>query len=341
MKNNPQAKQLVDAILENLENHDLTPIPDNYRLWFEYAQGTIDALSEAIDHRINQQKTIDQPVCNKLFKQYIATTDQQQIDDTRIAVGEMLTVIISHLVDIDSSSTSFCDSLSHCVSQLNNEPSINDIKNIILTITEEAKKTRDANLNIKHTLNTVSAEIAALRKNIDRLSNEALTDTLTQVINRRGFDNAFHDNAEKSRLSGNAFSLLIADIDHFKQVNDKFGHQIGDKVLKYVATTIQKNVRGNDLVARYGGEEFAIILPETELEGARRVAENICKSIASRHLTTGSDGKGRIIGRITLSIGVACYQTNEALRDLFFRADQSMYEAKKAGRNQVCSKEIN
>ncbi len=321
MHNKLQAKLLLDSTLENLDNYQLTPIPDNYRIWFEYAAGTIQELNTEIDSMINQQQQITEKICQRLYTQHLATNDQRDVDDTRIAIGGMLSVTVDHLKNWDSSSTQFCDVLNQCLGKLNNEPSVSEIKDIVHTVTEQAKKARDTNLNIKNTLHNLSDEISALRQDVDRLGNDALTDALTQTANRRGFDIALTDATEKANSENIKCALIIADVDDFKQINDNFGHQVGDKILRFIAATLGKNIRGGDILARYGGEEFSIILPHTDYEGAMQVAENLRKAISSRQLTTGSNGK--TIGRITVSLGVSTYQNGETMEEFFERTNRA------------------
>ncbi len=338
MHNKLQAKLLLDSTLENLDNYKLSPLPNNYRLWFEYAAGSIDQLNNDIDTMLTQQKTITEAVCQKLFIQHIASNDQRDIDDTRIAIGDMLNVMVEHLKDWDTSSNQFSDKLNECIRKLDNDPSIEEVKKIVTTVTDQAKQARNANQNIQTTLHNLSDEILTLRQDVDRLGNDALTDSLTQIMNRRGYDTALKDATEKCTEDGTVCSLVVLDIDDFKRINDTFGHQVGDKILKFIASTLGKNVRGNDILARYGGEEFAVILPDTNFDGAMRVAENLRKAVAARQLTTGSNGK--VIGRITASIGVSCFRKDEPLDDFFDRVDKLMYQAKQKGKDQVVGEPI-
>jgi diguanylate cyclase len=131
--------------------------------------------------------------------------------------------------------------------------------------------------------------------------------------------------------------LLILDIDHFKKFNDTYGHQTGDEVLKLLASTMTKTVKGDDIPARYGGEEFAVILPETDLKGAVHVAEHIRQRISSKKLVNRATNQN--LGRITVSIGAASFEFGEPLTDFMKRADQALYKAKGNGRDQVVSQD--
>ncbi len=159
----------------------------------------------------------------------------------------------------------------------------------------------------------------------------ATTDGLTGLNNHRRFQECFEMATASSRRYKKSVSLLLADVDHFKGVNDTYGHPIGDLVLKGVAATLSSQARDTDIVARYGGEEFAIVLPETDAVGARVIAERIRRKVESEVFRTD-------VGplRITLSIGVACFPTHgEHKQQLIEKADQALYQAKEAGRNRV------
>ena len=129
------------------------------------------------------------------------------------------------------------------------------------------------------------------------------------------------------------FALVLLDIDHFKKVNDNYGHLLGDKVIRFVGSIMKNCVKGKDMVSRYGGEEFAILLPDTGHEGALVVAENIRASIEAGKLVRSDTRKP--IGTITASLGVAQYQAGESNEEFIARADEALYYAKGNGRNQV------
>ena len=333
MHNKIQAKLLKDSTLENLDNHKLLATPDNYRLWFEYATGTIAKLNQDIDNLVCQQQTITEDICKGLFLEHVATDDKRNVNDTSIAISRMLTVVVDNIKIWDNSSTQLCGTLDSCMQKLENNPSIEEVKDVVSIVTAEAQRVRDTSASITSTLHNLSDEMSALRQDVDRLSGEASTDALTQVMNRRGFDVAIDEAIGQAKADNNSCALMVLDLDNFKRINDTFGHQVGDKILKFAASTFSKNIRGNDVIARYGGEEFAVVLPNTTYEGAEKVAENLRKAVSARQLTTGSSGK--IIGRLTVSIGVSCYRPSETADELFDRVDQYMYQAKKQGKDRV------
>lgn len=160
----------------------------------------------------------------------------------------------------------------------------------------------------------------------------AITDSLTGLYNHREFQRKLQEEVERSRRYEHEFSLLMMDIDHFKSLNDTYGHQVGDAILKAVGRLIQEEVRMVNISARYGGEEFAIVLPETSLRNAFLVAERVRKKIFTNRFVLADDRETMV----TVSIGVAAYPSDGENREgLIYAADQSLYMAKEAGRNFV------
>lgn len=174
-----------------------------------------------------------------------------------------------------------------------------------------------------------------LKKKADMLESLSNIDGLTNVANRRKLTEVF--NAEKNRCKRSKLPLsaIMLDIDYFKLFNDNYGHGLGDQCLEKVAAAISKTLqRPADLVARYGGEEFAVILPETSLEGAKKVAEHILAEINKLHIPHEPSPVGPYV---TASLGVASSELGEGEYEFILkRADFALYEAKKSGRNRVC-----
>jgi two-component system cell cycle response regulator len=187
----------------------------------------------------------------------------------------------------------------------------------------------------------VHAAVAALqrarfieRAKADNARLEALahTDPLTRVLNRRALTDRLTSELDRAGRYDSIVSLLMVDLDHFKRLNDTYGHVAGDEALRWVAQTLQRTVRSVDLVARYGGEEFAIVLPETTTEGAFAFAERIRERIEEGR----TRGNGAHIS-LTVSIGVATFPTPgvQSVDDMISLADEALYRAKGAGRNTV------
>lgn len=171
-----------------------------------------------------------------------------------------------------------------------------------------------------------------LRHSVNQTMAMAVTDDMTGLYNRRYFERHLGVMLSKAQSQGRDMALMILDIDHFKAVNDTYGHDIGDSVLKEFANRLKRNIRGVDLACRFGGEEFVVLMPDTDFRQAESIAERVRQSVAERSFEAGA---GRMIG-VTVSAGVTL---NESLTDtpetLLKRADVALYRAKREGRNRV------
>jgi diguanylate cyclase (GGDEF)-like protein len=163
----------------------------------------------------------------------------------------------------------------------------------------------------------------------------AFTDYLTGLRSRGYFEQQLELEFKRAERRRQKFALLMIDIDHFKELNDTYGHHVGDQVLRDVASILMKDMREVDTVARYGGEEFVIILPETTEPGAQYVAQRLRRAVEQAKFFAGSP---QAIQHLTISIGIAVFDTDAQFkRDLIEFADAALYAAKRAGRNQVVS----
>ncbi|SDJ57670.1 diguanylate cyclase (GGDEF) domain-containing protein [Mesorhizobium muleiense] len=176
------------------------------------------------------------------------------------------------------------------------------------------------------------AMTVSLSARSETLEHAALTDGLTGMQNRRYFDDALKEYLEEFRRIDKPVGLMILDLDHFKQVNDTHGHDVGDQVLRAVANCLKDMTRYHDVVARLGGEEFAVVTPNMDAELLSRFAERIRKAIANMSILSGN-----VRLKITTSVGLAIWDRKETAEEFYRRADRQLYEAKRQGRNRVCA----
>ena len=159
----------------------------------------------------------------------------------------------------------------------------------------------------------------------------AITDGLTNLANRKQLDTLLKEELPRNQRSGRHLSLLMLDIDHFKKINDTYGHLTGDSVLRGLALTLQKRLRATDRLGRYGGEEFCVILPDTSLSSAVRIGEEL-RAVVANHAFVAEDKEVRV----TISVGCAAARPMSTVESLYQAADEKLYEAKHGGRNKVC-----
>lgn len=167
-----------------------------------------------------------------------------------------------------------------------------------------------------------------LRQNEQRIRELMLTDPLTGLGNRRHLDERLHVEINRARRYGNSLCVIMTDIDHFKGINDTYGHKVGDQVLQGFAEVLQEAVRATDFVSRFGGEEFILVLPETTPQGAVQLAERIRVTLENKHFSG-------ILRHITASFGVTCTKEGDAMEEILLRVDRALYCSKENGRNRV------
>lgn len=208
-----------------------------------------------------------------------------------------------------------------------------NIQPIVSSLVEATQKTLTRNTQLEDDLSVATKKIAALQESLEQASREANTDYLTGLPNRKSFDRHVATLIDDAHHTNTPLCLIVADIDFFKRFNDTWGHKVGDQVLKLVASTLQDNTKGQDVLARYGGEEFVIALPNTTLSNAKSLADGIRNAVQRRKLMNKSTNE--VLGVITMSFGVATLNDSKSVSELFSRADKALYDAKNSGRNCV------
>ena len=173
----------------------------------------------------------------------------------------------------------------------------------------------------------VSRDISKRKIMEAEITRLSVTDKLTQIYNRLKIDEVLESELERSARSKNLFAIIMLDIDHFKQVNDTYGHQVGDSVLIEIADIMKNHVRSIDVIGRWGGEEFFVILPQTDLNGGVNLAEKLRTVVEQNHFKT--------VDKLTVSFGVAVYLDDRTAAGIVSRADKALYKAKENGRNRV------
>ncbi len=181
------------------------------------------------------------------------------------------------------------------------------------------------------------AEVAQLKEEMKRLSELVSSDPLTELFNYRHFSHTLDQEIERSQRTLQPTSLIMLDVDHFKSVNDQWGHEVGNQALKLIAQCICKTIRRIDVACRYGGEEFAVILPSSDIHTSILVAERIRQTIENTPLIINSDNTETTI-QLTISGGLSMYNGSKSLTPnaLVEAADEQLYQAKQTGRNKVC-----
>lgn len=193
---------------------------------------------------------------------------------------------------------------------------------------------RNANKHMREQLEAAEARLESQEQQVVQLQRKTRCDPLTGVMNRMAMDEDLPDELERSKRYGGKFGIVMADIDHFKRINDTYGHAVGDEALKSFTRMLRNCLREVDIIYRYGGEEFVVLLPETDPPGVLMVAERLRRKVESQVLKHREDASRQF--RFTASFGVAVNREGESsCHDIVERADHALYRAKSNGRNRV------
>lgn len=332
-KNDNEERHLAEKAFALMVEHGVVPLPDNYAVWFHYVQGKNKDLVHEVEHVIANKLKFTGDVCSYLYNKYVvANRNQKVLDDASLSAQKVLLEVLRVVNDFSGETESYNKGVDQYMGRIS-EFEDENVKEIFKELVEATADLKKSGEKIQAKLVESKQEINSLRKNLQQVTIEAQRDFLTGVFNRKTFEKVFDELASHAKETHKDTCLLMLDIDHFKRFNDKFGHLLGDEVLKIVARALTDTLKGRDIVARFGGEEFVVILPDTPIDGAMKVAEMVRSTIAGKELKRKDTGDN--YGSITVSIGVARFRQNDTLPTLLKRADDALYQSKNMGRNRV------
>lgn len=265
----------------------------------------------------------------------------QHLDADRVAsagetlereLADVLAVIRNDIASKDA----YARSLANAQTRLARLTEAEQVRVIVSLLVAENERMRLATAEYKSKLEAHAREIAALEASLRGAEEATLRDPLTGIGNRRLFDDALQKAVKDSNARKAPLSLIMCDIDHFKRVNDTFGHSVGDEIIKALTRIMASSIRETDTVARYGGEEFAIILPGTQEQAATATSERIRRQFGGKQFSIRKTNQK--VGQVTASFGVVEHRPGDDSETLIRRADAMLYEAKARGRDRVaCS----
>lgn len=330
------ASHCARAALGLMERHKVPPTPENFSIWYAFVAGRNPELSAAINAILNSGRKFTDKINDQLYERFaVFGQDKAELREVGLRVEEAVGRVLEYLSNASDGTQNYGNALETFSGRLSGGPAPDHLADAVGAIMAETKAMADINLQLMRDLELSSTEVARLRNELDDLKREAATDALTQLANRKMFDHALKHAVEAARQNDEPLSLLMIDIDHFKQFNDTYGHPLGDQILKLVGRSLAEIVRVKDTAARYGGEEFSVILPTMALDAALTVAETIRTQVAAKRVTNRRTGQ--VLGQVTLSVGVALLAADEDGSALIQRADEALYLAKNDGRNRVKS----
>jgi diguanylate cyclase len=334
-----EARSLAECAMATLQRLEIRASPANFAIWYEYHAGLIPNLQRTIDVILSNHAGFTEERMKDLFSTFFSSAKEAQaVRSTSLLALKTLQdmVAIAHVAgaaahDASVGAHQFGDAL-HGFASGDLGASLGNLMELIENLVEESRTMAGRSEYVGLRMRESTDRIEALEHDLESAIRDAAIDGLTGAANRKSFDSAIHRMAGDAMNSGDDLALLMIDIDHFKRVNDTWGHPVGDSVLRHLTKAVQQTVRGEDHVARYGGEEFAVILPRTCGKAAVAVAENIRRTLARDPIALVLTPR---LMPITVSIGVACYEPGDPLADWVGRTDAALYHAKREGRDRV------
>jgi diguanylate cyclase len=303
-----------------------------------WAKGQCDAMRVTLEDGITARgvKSVTELLRNTRHRQGQMRLERNRARD---ALKSLINRMLSELGELGLQTGRFHDSVGRYADVIEQSESLETLTGVVREMVEESHTVQTLvaltrqRLNDEHTKATdLTQRVTALEGELHRLSGEVSTDQLTQVANRRGLLRDFEIAKARADRHGESLAVGLLDIDNFKKLNDELGHNAGDEALKSLAALVKNSLRPSDTVARYGGEEFVVLLPDTSLEAAQMILTRL-----QRTLSSGLFMHEQKNVMVTFSAGVTCYRSAERIEDTLERADQSLFEAKRNGKNRTCA----
>lgn len=330
-----QALEISQRAIQALNKLSIPPIPPHYEVWFSHLEKKNFSLSADIEQKLKSGTPPNPDFLQRVYDRHLAkNSDTEQLNGIAGKILEEAKSLAKITGAIGASNEEFQGDLD--AAALNFDEKTAKPADVTLIMTALASAARDAakrNEQLEEELSEASGKITSLQNSVKEISMDANTDFLTKLNNRRFFDQKFEQLTVEANENDEPLCLVISDIDHFKKFNDKWGHKVGDQVLKLVSTVLKDNVKGQDLIARYGGEEFAIALPNTGLADAESLVNNIRQAVSKKRLQNKLTGAS--LGNITMSFGIAIFDKEVSLEEIFTRSDIALYKSKERGRDRV------
>ena len=325
--------EILRLLIQKMAGHPAAFTPLNYAVWYEFAAGINSALSQVMGNLLKEGKKIDDAAIENLYVEFIAECNI----DVQLALQKDFQKLLSNLTgftaETDKQVHHFGSSLQAYGDSLKQHIDAPGLSVLISNMASDTTRISASMRNLQAELDTSKQQVEKLHQELVSAREETFIDPLTGILNRRGFEDRIQNIFSNRASVDKGLCLLMVDIDHFKKVNDTYGHLFGDNVIRATAEAIKAGIKGQDSAARWGGEEFAVLLPETTKQGGRAVAEHIRQRIESgkiRRLGTQEQ-----VGDITISIGVAAYTSGISFVSLLDQADEALYISKKTGRNKT------
>jgi diguanylate cyclase len=328
-----EAAEYLRMTLQFLGRHNLPGNPVNYTVWYEYAAKLNTQLMNAVDQSLSREQAITPEMTGTWFQEHVLYRGQGLVESVKTDLLKVLQEVFGDLSTAESDVSLFGKSMARFSERIGGVDDKEAFQETLKDLMLEVKHIENSSALFQKRLEHANDRVEKLQEKLKEVEQHATIDALTNLYNRRAFEGRLVQQMADASEKGGDLSLAIIDIDHFKRINDTYGHLTGDDLLRIIAKTLKDFLKGKDIVCRYGGEEFVVLLPETPLAGAVTVAEQIREHFSQMSWKQKSTGAS--LGKVTLSAGVALFRPGENMESFVQRADVALYHSKKTGRNRV------
>jgi diguanylate cyclase len=335
---NEKAAELFRLVLAQMAQFKVAPTPINYTLWYEYVSGTNEPLKRQMDQLLNDGTPLTPEILEALYRQHIF--DGERLASKKIfqEVQTVIEEVATYVKEAGGDVAQQGGKLKALAGRLEVENDLAVVRKLVDFLVSATREVLGTSSSLETKLSETTREVNTLREKMAHLKTQALTDALTGLVNRWGLEKLLRREMQRAKADQKDLCLVMADIDHFKMINDTYGHLVGDNVIKMLAATLIDFFKNRQMVIRYGGEEFLVVLPDCALDTAVSLSEKLKGFLET--MKWKRKGTGNTMGKITLSFGVARYRYDESMEDFIQRVDEALYRSKKNGRNRVTSEAL-
>jgi len=320
-------QKLLQLVIENI-----TELVEDDK----WLQGQIALVLDLVAQPLNvrQIDDVERRLKEVIYKQGML---KKSLSEAKERLKTMLVGFVDHLASFSESTSDYHDKIERCAQKIGAANDLTELNDVIEEVMHEtrivqinAQRSRDDLGTLKGRVDEAEREVVRLQNELAQTSEMVRHDPLTGALNRKGLDEAYDREVARARRRNAPMCIALLDVDNFKQLNDRHGHQVGDEALVHLARVIREALRPNDTLARYGGEEFLVLLPDTDEDDALNALVRLQRELTKKFFMNNNE---KLL--VTFSAGVTTVREEEDSKETIGRADAAMYQAKKAGKNRV------
>lgn len=330
----PAAYRLAGAAFDLIEKHKTPPVPTAYSLWYAYASNTPEAVTKEVDAILETSGKIGREQIDDIYDAHLSRSKFEDVGErVSKAIEDSLSDVSGLISKTNSETEVFQQQLDGVGAKISQRPKRRDVIALFEQLMSTNAQMSDMAASLSEELQKSQEQVRQLNEEFQVIKKQSRTDALTDVANRRAFNERLSYIYANAQDTGEPFTLALLDLDKFKQINDLFGHPMGDEVLSHMARLMVKNIEDRDFVARIGGDEFAIIFPGQSVETAYTSMVAIKHQLEnlkiSEQLSRDSEHS------VTFSCGMSEFKKSRTIEEIVDAADRELLNAKRVSRNHI------